>query len=95
MDDFLRLFVTDMKRDLIINTNRNFEDWGALFGDKEIASAIIDRIVHHAVIVKVTGTCYRVKNLAEVHYLYKKEEIQHTKGERTKKKDEQSTGIKL
>jgi DNA replication protein DnaC len=35
----------------IVTTNRSFEDWGQLFGDKVMASAIIDRLVHHAFII--------------------------------------------
>ena len=90
MDDFFEIIRHRYEMgSLIITTNRNFEDWGALFGDKVVASAIIDRIVHHAVIVKVTGTSYRVKNLAEVQDLYKKEEIQHTKRGRPKKNEEE------
>jgi DNA replication protein DnaC len=48
---------------IIITTNRNFEDWGILFGDTVMASAIIDRIVHHAQIIKITGESYRIKGL--------------------------------
>jgi hypothetical protein len=48
---------------MIITTNRNFEDWGLLFGDNVMASAIIDRVVHHAQIIKIKGDSYRVKNL--------------------------------
>ena len=48
---------------MIITTNRNFEDWGLLFGDNVMASAIIDRIVHHAQIIRIKGDSYRVKNL--------------------------------
>ena len=56
MDDFFEIIRHRYESgSLIVTTNRNFEDWGALFGDKVMASAIIDRIVHHAVIVKVTG----------------------------------------
>ena len=46
----------------IVTTNRSFEDWGQLFGDKVMASAIIDRLVHHAFIIKIKGESYRVKN---------------------------------
>lgn len=47
---------------IIITSNRNFEDWGNIFGDIVMASAIIDRIVHHAEIVKIEGDSYRTKN---------------------------------
>ena len=47
---------------IIITSNRNFEDWGNIFGDMVMASAIIDRIVHHAYIIKIDGESYRTKN---------------------------------
>jgi DNA replication protein DnaC len=75
MDDFFEIVRHRYESgSLIVTTNRIFKDWGALFGDKVMASAIIDRIVHHAVIVKFTGKSYRIKNLAEVQDLNKAEE---------------------
>ncbi len=47
---------------LIITSNRNFEDWANIFGDAVLASAIIDRIVHHAFIIKIDGDSFRTKN---------------------------------
>lgn len=47
---------------LIITTNRNFEDWGNIFGDYTMASAIIDRVVHHAIIIKINGDSFRIKD---------------------------------
>lgn len=47
---------------IIITSNRNFEDWGTIFGDIVMASAIIDRIVHHAEIIKIDGDSFRTKN---------------------------------
>ncbi len=47
---------------IIITSNRNFEDWGNIFGDIVMASAIIDRIVHHAEIIKIEGDSFRTKN---------------------------------
>ena len=49
---------------VMITTNRKFEEWGLLLGDAVMASAIIDRIVHHAHIIKLTGESYRLR---EVH----------------------------
>lgn len=45
----------------IITTNRDFQGWETLFGDVVIASAIIDRIVHHGHIIKILGESYRLK----------------------------------
>lgn len=45
----------------IITTNRDFQGWETLFGDVVIASAIIDRIVHHGHIIKILGESYRLQ----------------------------------
>ena len=50
---------------IIITTNRSFEDWANVFGDQVLASAIIDRLVHHCHIIKIIGPSYRMKNLKE------------------------------
>lgn len=50
------------KKSTIITTNQPFSKWGEVFGDNIIASAIIDRLVHHSTIVKITGKSYRIKD---------------------------------
>jgi DNA replication protein DnaC len=63
LDDFFEIIRTRYEtRPTIFTSNRNFEDWEQIFGDKVLAGAIIDRIVHHAYIIKITGNSYRVKN---------------------------------
>ena len=63
IDDFFEVIRTRYETgSLMITTNRNFEGWRALFGDNVMASAIIDRIIHHAHIIKITGESYRIKN---------------------------------
>jgi len=44
-------------------TNRPFEEWANVFGDAVLASAIVDRIVHHSHIIKILGKNYRMKGL--------------------------------
>jgi len=62
-DDFFEVIRSRYETgSLIVTTNRNFEDWGKLFGDNVMASAIIDRIIHHAVLIKLIGDSYRVRN---------------------------------
>jgi DNA replication protein DnaC len=36
--------------------------WGEVFGDQTVASAMIDRIVHHADVLSLKGTSYRMKS---------------------------------
>ena len=50
---------------VIITTNRPFEEWANIFGDAVLASAIVDRIVHHSHIIKILGKSYRMKELTK------------------------------
>jgi DNA replication protein DnaC len=47
---------------LIMTGNLPFAHWGEVFGDLTIASAMIDRTVHHADVINLKGTSYRLKN---------------------------------
>ncbi len=49
------------KRSTIFTTNIALSGWGELFKSPETAAAILDRIVHHAKIYKITGRSYRLK----------------------------------
>lgn len=49
---------------IILTTNRKFEDWEYILGDKVMASAIIDRLVHHAFIIKIDGPSFRINDMA-------------------------------
>ena len=49
------------KRPTILTTNQSFSKWPDVFGDAVISNAIIDRLVHHCEIVKITGHSYRIK----------------------------------
>jgi DNA replication protein DnaC len=66
LDDFFEIIRKRYENgSIVITTNRNFEDWGNVFGDTVLASAIIDRIVHHAYIIKINGESYRIKDYAK------------------------------
>lgn len=49
------------KKPVILTTNQPFSKWADVFGDVVIANAIIDRLVHHCEIIKITGNSYRLK----------------------------------
>lgn len=51
-------------RSTIMTSNRPLEDWGKLIGDVPSATAILDRFLHHAEIVSITGRSYRLRNQA-------------------------------
>jgi DNA replication protein DnaC len=44
-----------------LTSNRPLEDWGKLLGDVPSATAILDRFLHHAEIIKITGKSYRLR----------------------------------
>lgn len=50
------------KKSTIITTNINFGDWESIFYDPVVANAILDRVLHHATVVTITGKSYRIKN---------------------------------
>ena len=47
---------------LILTSNLPFARWGYVFGDQVVAAAMIDRIVHHAEVITLKGSSYRLKN---------------------------------
>ena len=46
---------------LIVTSNKPFSGWGEIFGDEVTATAMIDRLVHHAEILSLKGDSYRLK----------------------------------
>jgi DNA replication protein DnaC len=49
-------------RSTIMTSNRPLEDWGKLIGDVPAATAILDRFLHHAEVITITGKSYRLRN---------------------------------
>ncbi len=47
---------------LILTSNLPFSGWGEVFGNYVVASVMIDRIVHHAEVITLKGSSYRLKN---------------------------------
>ena len=54
------------KNSTIITTNQPFSKWGEVFSDITIANAILDRLLHHSHIIKITGPSYRLKGKLEL-----------------------------
>jgi DNA replication protein DnaC len=48
-------------RSTMMTSNRPLEDWGKLIGDVPSATAILDRFLHHAEIIRITGRSYRLR----------------------------------
>jgi len=52
-------------RSTMMTSNRPLEDWGKLIGDVPAATAILDRFLHNAEVIAITGRSYRLRNHAE------------------------------
>ena len=61
--DLLFGFITRVyeRRSLIVTTNLPFAKWSEVFLDATAAAAVIDRIVHHATVLKTEGDSYRLR----------------------------------
>jgi DNA replication protein DnaC len=47
---------------IILTSNKSYGDWGSIFADNVIASAILDRLLHHSTTVNIKGESYRLKD---------------------------------
>src|SRR5207237_9217037 len=47
---------------IILTSNKSYGDWGSIFGDAIIATAILDRLLHHSTTINIRGESYRLKD---------------------------------
>ena len=52
-------------RSTLMTSNRPIEEWGKLLNDVPASSAILDRLLHHADIIEVSGRSYRLHQAAQ------------------------------
>ena len=50
------------KRSTIYTSNKSFSEWGEILGDAVMASAVLDRILHHCTVINIKGESYRLKD---------------------------------
>ncbi len=74
------------KKSIILTTNRPFAEWNEVFTGSSCVTALIDRLVHRAQILKIEGESYRAKEAKE--RINQKAQQRRKKGKK-KKKDEQ------
>src|SRR5438552_612110 len=65
---------------MILTSNRGFAEWGEIFGDPVVATALLDRLLHHAIVIQIEGSSYRlrhraVEKLADVSLLGQRADI--------------------
>ena len=60
---------------IILTSNKSFSDWGEVLGDNVIASAILDRLLHHSTIFNIKGESYRLREKRKELVKEEKKEI--------------------
>jgi DNA replication protein DnaC len=62
-DDFFNIISKRYEnKSTIITTNKNFDQWNDIFADEILTRAIVDRVLHHAIILNIKGISYRARN---------------------------------
>ncbi|EOX9336985.1 IS21-like element helper ATPase IstB [Escherichia coli] len=59
------------KASIILTSNKGFADWGEMFGDHVLATAILDRLLHHSTTLNIKGESYRLKEKRKAGVLTK------------------------
>lgn len=59
------------KASIVLTSNKGFADWGEMFGDNVLATAILDRLLHHSTTLNIKGESYRLKEKRKAGVLAK------------------------
>jgi DNA replication protein DnaC len=51
---------------MILTSSQGFAEWGEIFVDPVVATALLDRLLHHAVVIQIEGSSYRLRQRAEL-----------------------------
>ena len=56
---------------ILLTSNRSVGEWGTVFGDPVVATAILDRLLHHSHVITIRGDSYRLKEKRRSGLLHK------------------------
>ena len=56
------LMLSESDRIQYNTSNKSFSEWGEILGDSVMASAVLDRILHHCTVINIKGESYRLKD---------------------------------
>ena len=56
---------------MLLTSNRSVGEWGAVFGDPVVATAILDRLLHHSHVITIRGDSYRLREKRRAGLLQK------------------------
>jgi DNA replication protein DnaC len=63
---------------IILTSNKSYGDWGSIFGDSIIATAILDRLLHHSTTINIRGESYRLKDRRKAGLVPPREQASHS-----------------
>lgn len=63
------------KGSIILTSNKSFSEWGELFTDQVLATALLDRLLHHSTIINIRGQSYRLKEKRTSGLFHQPEEV--------------------
>jgi DNA replication protein DnaC len=79
---FFRLLCRRYERaSIIVTSNKSFVDWGEIFNDQVLATAILDRLLHHSTTINIKGESYRLKEKRKAGMLSPEPELKEVTAE--------------
>lgn len=66
------------KGPIILTSNKSFSEWGELFTDQVLATALLDRLLHHSTMINIRGQSYRLKEKRKAGLFHQPEEVNAT-----------------
>lgn len=66
------------KGSIILTSNKSFSEWGELFTDQVLATALLDRLLHHSTLINIRGQSYRLQEKRKAGLFHQPEEVNAT-----------------
>ena len=63
---------------ILLSSNKSFSEWGELFTDQVLATALLDRLLHHSTIINIRGQSYRLKEKRQAGVFHRPEALEPT-----------------
>jgi DNA replication protein DnaC len=79
------------KASTVITSNKSFVDWGEIFNDQVLATAILDRLLHHSTTLNIKGESYRLREKRKAGLIGSVHLLQEERVEQTRVADGQGT----
>jgi DNA replication protein DnaC len=61
---------------IILSSNKSFSEWGERFTDQVLATALLDRLLHHSTIINIRGQSYRLKEKRQAGVFHRPETLE-------------------